>query len=66
MNTALQRRIEKLEKLQKDDLTIRVEYGEVPFPEVVVRFVTAKPDPEEPQQSHPYPRSCLAVDPLVG
>lgn len=51
MNTALHRRLQKLEERHHDQIVIKIDRGEVPFPDVVVRFVTAKPDPEEPDAS---------------
>jgi hypothetical protein len=52
MNTAQQRRLQKLEERHHDQITIRVGYNEVAFPEVIVRFVVAKPEsPDEPPPS---------------
>ena len=50
MNAGLQRRLKALEEQHIAQTTIRVEHDEVPFPDVVVKFVTAKPDPDNPTQ----------------
>ena len=48
MNTPQERRLKKLEEHHRDQITIRIDRGEVPFPDPIkVVFRTAKPDPQE-------------------
>ena len=60
MNTALTRRLTKLEARISADITIRVQRGEVPFPDVEVKFVTA--EPSYPQASYPQKTGYQPVD----
>ena len=53
MNTAQHRRLKVLEEQHQAQTTIHVEHGEVPFPDVVVRFVTAQTAPDNPPQRNP-------------
>lgn len=46
----MQRRLKALEEQRDIQTTIRVEREDAPFPDVVVRFVTAKTDPDNPTQ----------------
>ena len=48
MSAALQRRLKALEEQHHAQTIIRVEHDEVPFPDVVVRFVTAQTAPDNP------------------
>ena len=56
MNTALHRRLKALEEqhgIQTTIHVVRYVRPEIPFPDVVVRFVTAQPDADNPPQRNP-------------